>query len=75
MANEAQAALDITRNQLQLILLRAELCQSTLQCGPCASPVCEIVKEIRILETLLQSVSASNQSAPEQKEPSSRLAS
>jgi len=65
VGNEAQAALDIIRNQLQVILLRAELCENSPQCGPCASAVCEIVKEIRALEAFLQSVSASNQYAPQ----------
>ena len=55
MANEAQAALDIIRNRLQVILLRAELCENSLQCGPCACTVSDIVKEIRVLEEQLTS--------------------
>jgi hypothetical protein len=57
MANEAEAALDIIRNRLQVILLRAELCENSLQCGPCASLVSDIVKAIRALEEQLTSKS------------------
>ena len=54
MARGAQARLDAIRNQLQVILLRAELWENPTQCTSCAMAVGEIVKEIRALEGLLQ---------------------
>jgi hypothetical protein len=60
LANEAQAALDHIRNRLQVILSRAELCNTSQQCELCASTVCKIVEEIRTLEAFVQSFSTTN---------------
>jgi len=57
MANEANAALDIIRNQLQIILLRAELCETPVQCRSCAAAVSEIVKEVKALEAFVRAES------------------
>jgi hypothetical protein len=51
MTENAIAALDIIRNQLQVILGRVELCQNqkVTQCDTWGLAVCKIVKEIRTL--------------------------
>jgi hypothetical protein len=55
MREDAIVALDIIRNQLQVILGRAELCnQNVAQCDTCGLAVCKIVKEIRTLEAFVQ---------------------
>lgn len=53
MAEGPQAALDVIRNKLQIILLRADLCQNSTQCNACALAVSEIVKELRALEAFV----------------------
>jgi hypothetical protein len=53
MAENPQAALDVIRNKLQVILLRADLCHDSTQCGPCCRAISEILKEIRALETFV----------------------
>lgn len=58
MQKEPQEAFDAIRKQLQLILIRAELCQNSAQCGMCTAAVCEIVKEIRNLEAFVRDLSA-----------------
>jgi len=56
MRENAIAALDIIRNQLQVILGRVELCQdqNVTQCDTCGLAVCKIVEEIRTLEAFVQ---------------------
>jgi hypothetical protein len=56
MTEDAISALDIIRNQLQVILGRVELCQNpnVSQCDTCGLAVCKIVKEIRTLEAFVQ---------------------
>jgi hypothetical protein len=54
MVKEPQEAFDVIRKQLQLILLRAELSESSSHCEECATSVCEIVKEIRTLEAFIR---------------------
>lgn len=54
MEKRPQEALDLIRQKLQVILLRAELCHPSAQCEACASTVCEIVKEIRALEDFVR---------------------
>lgn len=53
MAENPQAALDVIRNKLQVILLRADLCHDPGQCGPCCLAISEILKEIRALEAFV----------------------
>ena len=55
MEKEPREAFDAIRKHLQLILARAELCRNT-QCEACACNVCEIVKELRVLEAYVQEV-------------------
>jgi hypothetical protein len=60
MDKRPQEALDAIRQQLQMILMRAELWGSNPQCERCADAVCEIVKEIRTLESFVRSASDSD---------------
>jgi len=53
MAEDPYVALDSIRNQLQVILLRSELVQSSGQCDSCTRAVCQIVEEIRSLEAFI----------------------
>ena len=54
-------ALDAIRKHLQVILLRADLCENPGHCRECTHTVCEIVKEIRALEAYLQDIQAKGQ--------------
>jgi len=56
MTEDAISALDIIRNQLQVILGRVELCQNqnVSQCDTCGLAVCKIVNEIRTLEAFVK---------------------
>lgn len=54
VAETPQAALDVIRNKLQIIVARAELRQNTKQCNACAAAVSEIVDEIRALEAFVR---------------------
>ncbi|HTS35833.1 MAG TPA: hypothetical protein VMH04_09190 [Candidatus Solibacter sp.] len=54
MEKGPQEAFDTIRKHLQVILLRAELCQTPQQCEACAGMVCEIVKEVRALEAFVR---------------------
>lgn len=58
MPKQAQAALDVIRNRLQVIMLRAETSEKPLYCDTCALAVSEIIKELRALETFIQSLKA-----------------
>ena len=49
-------AFDVIRKHLQLILLRAEVCERSPHCEECVATVCEIVKEIRTLEAFVRDV-------------------
>lgn len=52
MEKGPQEALDAIRRQL--ILLRAEGCEQSPDCEECGATVCEIVKEIRVLEAFVR---------------------
>jgi hypothetical protein len=54
MEKDPNDAFDLIRQRLQVILLRAELCQNSTQCATCATAVCDIVQEIRALEALVR---------------------
>lgn len=54
MAETPQAALDVIRNKLQIILAHAELQQNSNQCNACTVAVSEIVREIRSLEAFVR---------------------
>ena len=54
MENRPEEALDLIRQKLQVILLRADLCENSPGCEVCASAVCEIVKELRALEEIVR---------------------
>ncbi len=54
MEKGAQEAFDAIRKHLQLILLRAEVCEQSPDCKECVATVCEIVKEIRTLEAFVR---------------------
>lgn len=56
MEKGPQEAFDAIRKHLQLILLRAELCENPGHCEECARTVCDMVKEIRALEAYIQDV-------------------
>jgi hypothetical protein len=53
MAENPQAALDVIRNKLQVILLRADLYQNSAQCSVCGVAVSDILNEIRKLEAFV----------------------
>jgi hypothetical protein len=53
MTGNPQAALDVIRNKLQVILLRADLCHDPTECGPCCLAISEILKEICALEAFV----------------------
>jgi hypothetical protein len=54
MEKGPQEAFDTIRKHLQLILLRAEVCQDSPHCQECVATVCEIVAEIRTLEAFIR---------------------
>lgn len=57
MEKKPQEAFDAIRKQLQLILIRAELCRELGQCAACTVAVGEIVREIRALEAFVREFS------------------
>jgi hypothetical protein len=58
LPKQAQAALDVIRNRLQVIMLRAETGEKPAYCDTCALAVSEIIKELRALDTFIQSLEA-----------------
>ena len=54
VADRPHAALDSIRNQLQVILMRTELCQNSAQCEFCARAVSQIIKDTRSLEEFVK---------------------
>ena len=60
MDKAPEDALDTIRQQLQVILTQAELCENSVQCENCAHAVCEIVKEIRALEAFVRDTAHKN---------------
>jgi len=54
VAETPQAALDVIRNKLQVIVAQAELRQNSNQCNACTVAVSEIVNEIRALEAFVR---------------------
>jgi hypothetical protein len=58
MEKSPQEALDLIRQKLQVILLRADLCENSGQCELCAGSVCDIVKEVRELERFIRAAAS-----------------
>ena len=56
METKLEEACDAIRKQLQLILIRVDLCKNAQQCDTCVGAVGEIVKEIRNLEAFVREV-------------------
>jgi hypothetical protein len=63
VAEGPQAALDVIRNKLQVILLRADLQQNSTQCHACVLLISDIVNELRALEAFVGDALRKNDSA------------